>query len=440
MVNNTSSEELALAINERKVPRIFYGWYIVLASVLSNALLSGVVWGGFGAFIIPIESTFGWSRSAISGAMALRQLESGILAPFVGWIVDRIGGRAVIIGGAVTTGLGLMALGWLSVGLASFYFFFIIVAIGTSGVSHAVTWPVIISRWFDRKKGLAVGIAVTGPTIGTTLIILNTALEDQFGWRSVLGVYGIVVIVFIGLMGIIVRDRPEQLGLNPDGDPSPDSSLKHNTHFSGSVNSQGLSFRQTLRTNSFWLLSIYLGGMFISSSGFLTHEHVYFVDDLKFNAKSAAIMVTLTFAFSAIGRIGSGWLMDHIDYRFVMGGASLLMAFSFVYAQSIEITNSWLALPFILGFGISFGSNIPMRAVLASMIFGNRSLGSVIGILNGAIVGAGLIGPLMLGLIFDWQGSYSTGVGIMIGLCFALSLLPLLMKSRESLARANFHG
>ena len=115
-----------MAVNEAKKPKIFYGWYIVLASVLSNALLSGIVWGGFGAFIIPIETTFGWSRSAISGAMALRQLESGILAPFVGWVVDKFGGRLVIIGGAITTGLGLMALGWFSVGIISFYFFFII--------------------------------------------------------------------------------------------------------------------------------------------------------------------------------------------------------------------------------------------------------------------------------------------------------------------------
>ena len=422
-----------MAVDEAKKPKIFYGWYIVLASVLSNALLSGIVWGGFGAFIIPIETTFGWSRSAISGAMALRQLESGILAPFVGWVVDKFGGRLVIIGGAITTGLGLMALGWFSVGIISFYFFFIIVAIGTSGVSHAVTWPVIISRWFDRKKGLAVGIAVTGPTIGTTLIILNTALEDRFGWRSVLGVYGIVVILFVGLMGVIVRDRPEELGLNPDGDISNHEQLGSNSLQLDSVNSKGLTFQETIRTSSFWLLAIYLGGMFISSSGFLTHEHVYFVDDLKFNARDAAVMVTLTFAFSAIGRVGSGWLMDHMDYRVVMAAASLLMSFSFLYAQIFEITNSWLALPFILGFGISFGSNIPMRAVLASMIFGNRALGSVIGILNGAIVGAGLIGPLMLGIIYDWKGSYSIGIGMMLILCFSLSLVPMLMKSRQSL-------
>ena len=422
-----------MAVNEAKKPKIFYGWYIVLASVLSNALLSGIVWGGFGAFIIPIETTFGWSRSAISGAMALRQLESGILAPFVGWVVDKFGGRLVIIGGAITTGLGLMALGWFSVGIISFYFFFIIVAIGTSGVSHAVTWPVIISRWFDRKKGLAVGIAVTGPTIGTTLIILNTALEDRFGWRSVLGVYGIVVILFVGLMGVIVRDRPEELGLNPDGDISNHDQRGSNSLQRDSVNSKGLTFQETIRTSSFWLLAVYLGGMFISSSGFLTHEHVYFVDDLKFNARDAAIMVTLTFAFSAIGRVGSGWLMDHMDYRVVMAAASLLMSFSFLYAQIFEITNSWLALPFIFGFGISFGSNIPMRAVLASMIFGNRALGSVIGILNGAIVGAGLIGPLMLGIIYDWKGSYSIGIGMMLILCFSLSLVPMLMKSRQSL-------
>ena len=79
-----------------------------------------------------------------------------------------------------------------------------------------------------------------------------------------------------------------------------------------------------------------------------------------------------------------------------------------------------------------------MRAVLASMIFGNRALGSVIGILNGAIVGAGLIGPLMLGIIYDWKGSYSIGIGMMLILCFSLSLVPMLMKSRQSLTAVQF--
>ena len=415
-------------------PRVFYGWYIVGASIFTNALLAGIVWGGFGAFIIPIETTFGWGRTAVSGAIAMRQFESGLLAPVVGFVVDRFGARRIIILSAITTGLGLMALGWATTGLISFYVFFIVTAIGTSGVSHSVTWPVIISRWFQRKRGLAVGLAVTGPTIGTTLIILNTTLEEQFGWRTVIGGYGIVVTVLLVLMGMIARDRPEPYGLRPDGDPPARSEEGVGEEPAILLEDSGLSFSAVMRRGSFWLLALYLGGMFVSSSGFLMHELVYFVDDLKFSAKEAAVMVTLTFAFSAIGRIGAGWLTDRIDYRLVLSGASLLMALSFAYVLLVDVQTGWVALPFILGFGISFGSSIPMRALLGAMMFGNRALGSVVGVINGATMAAGLIGPLMLGIIFDWRGSYTLGIWIMVGLCMALAAVPFLMRSSEVLA------
>jgi len=417
-------------------PRIFYGWYIVGASIFSNALLSGIVFSGFGAFIIPIETTFGWSRSAISGALAIRQFESGLLAPGIGFVVDRFGARRIIIGGALMTGLGLMALGWLTTGIATFYFFFIIVAIGTSGISHSVTWPVIITRWFRRKRGTAIGLAVMGPTIGTALVILNTTLEEQFGWRNVIAGYGLLVAVLITLMGLIARDRPEPYGLAPDGDPpalaGSEASIRAAAHDAG-----GLTLVQVLRSPSFWLLTLYLGGMFVSSSGFLSHELPYFVDDLGFSARSAAVMVTLTFAFSAIGRIGAGTLMDRMDYRLVMAGSSVLMALSFAYAQAVDMRTGWAAQPLVIGFAVAFGANIPMRSVLGAMMFGNRSIGSVIGILNGGIVGAGLTGPLMLGLIFTWQGNYNTGVWIMLVLSMALAVVPFFMRSRRELERTR---
>ncbi len=424
----TEGETSAVAVRR---PRIFYGWYIVGASVFSNALLSGIVYSGFGAFIIPIETTFGWSRSAISGAIAIRQFESGLLAPGVGFVVDRFGARRIIIGGALTTGLGLMALGWLTNGLGTFYLFFIIVAVGTSGVSHGVTWPVIISRWFRRKRGTAIGLAVMGPTIGTGLVILNTTLEDQFGWRNVIAGYGFLVAVLLTLMGLVARDRPEPYGLLPDGDP-PLAGSETDAR-AAAVDTDGLAFAQVLRSPSFWLLTAYLGGMFISSSGFLSHELPYFVDDLGFSAQAAAVMVTLTFAFSAIGRMGAGALLDRMDYRLVMAGSSVLMALSFAYVLAVDVRTGWAAQPLVIGFAVAFGSNIPMRSVLGAMMFGSRSLGSVLGILNGGIVGAGLTGPLMLGLIFTWQGSYGMGIWIMLALSAALAVLPLLMRSRREL-------
>ena len=174
--------------------RIFFGWYMVAASIVTNTIFSAAYFQGFGVLMIPIERTFGWDRWVISAAMSLRQLESGIVSPAVGFLLDRYSARKLIFWSAVISGLGFIGLGFTS-GIVMFFLCFVVISLGASGVSHAVTWPVIISRWFRRNRGLATGLAVTGPIFGSPLVILNTQIEEAYGWRVVLFGYGAIVLV-----------------------------------------------------------------------------------------------------------------------------------------------------------------------------------------------------------------------------------------------------
>jgi len=167
-------------------PRIFFGWYMVVASVVTNTIFSAAYFQGFGVLIIPIERAFGWDRWVISAAMSLRQLESGIVSPAVGFLLDRFSARKLIFWSAVISGAGFIGLGFTT-GIVTFFLCFVVISLGASGVSHAVTWPVIISRWFRRNRGLATGLAVTGPIFGSPLVILNTQIEEAHGWRVVPG-------------------------------------------------------------------------------------------------------------------------------------------------------------------------------------------------------------------------------------------------------------
>src|SRR5919108_5469830 len=167
----------------KKRRQIFYGWYMVAASVAVNTIFSAAYFQGFGVLILPIERSFGWDRWVISAAMSLRQLESGILSPGVGFLLDRFSSRKLIFWSAVVSALGFIGLGFTN-GIVAFFLFFVIISLGASGVSHAVTWPVIISRWFRRKRGLAIGLAVTGPIFGSPIVILNTHIEEAYGWRA----------------------------------------------------------------------------------------------------------------------------------------------------------------------------------------------------------------------------------------------------------------
>src|SRR3990170_8347584 len=159
---------------------------------------------------------YGWDRWVVSAAMSLRQLESGIVSPAVGFLLDRFSARKLIFWSAVISGVGFIGLGFTT-GIVTFFLFFVVISLGASGVSHAVTWPVIISRWFRRNRGLATGLAVTGPIFGSPFVILNTQIEEAYGWRVVLFGYGILILVGITLLSMLVRDRAEPYGFSPAG-------------------------------------------------------------------------------------------------------------------------------------------------------------------------------------------------------------------------------
>src|SRR6266403_968442 len=161
-----------LAIGKSGKRQIFFGWYMVAASVLTNTIFSAAYFQGFGVLILPIERAFG---------------------------LDRFSARKLIFWSAVISGVGFIGLGFTT-GIVTFFLCFVVISLGASGVSHAVTWPVIISRWFRRNRGLATGLAVTGPIFGSPIVILNAQIVEAHGWRVVLIGYGILILVGVTLL------------------------------------------------------------------------------------------------------------------------------------------------------------------------------------------------------------------------------------------------
>lgn len=417
-----------------KKGRIFFGWYMVAASVVANTIFSAAYFQGFGVLILPIERTFGWDRWVISAAMSLRQLESGIVSPAVGFLLDRFSARKLIFWSAVISGLGFIGLGFTS-GIVMFFLCFVVISLGASGVSHAVTWPVIISRWFRRNRGLATGIAVTGPIFGSPIVILNTQIEEAYGWRVVLFGYGILILVGITLLSMLVRDRPEPYGLRPDGDPPEDSVTKE--HHAGSQRriDAGLTMHAVFRTKEFWLFTSYLSGTFAVNSAVQGHMIPYFQQDIGLSAAWAAVVMSMVFVISGIGRIGGGYLLDRMDYRLVLAVVAAMMGLGLLYLQVVPVKTVWATLPFAVMFGVSFGCLVPMRGTVGSIMFGTRTIGGILGLLQGGPIAAGVIGPFVMGLIFDVNGNYSTAIWGLIVISALMIPMSLAMGSPADLAR-----
>jgi nitrate/nitrite transporter NarK len=419
----------------KKRPKIFYGWYMVAASIAANTIFSAAYFQGFGVLIIPIERTFGWDRWVISAAMSLRQLESGILSPVVGFLLDRFSSRKLIFWSAVISALGFIGLGFTN-GIVTFFLFFAIISLGASGVSHAVTWPVIISRWFRRKRGLAIGLAVTGPIFGSPVVILNTQIEEAYGWRAVVIGYGIIILIGVTLLSMLVRDRPEPYGLRPDGDPPEEEPCtKRSIGPSARGPDTGLTLRAVLRTKEFWLFTSYLSGTFAVNSAFQVHMIPYFQQDVGLTSAWAAAVLSIVFIISGIGRVGGGYLLDTMDYRLVLAVVAAMMGFALLYLQLVDVNTASATLPFALMFGVSFGCLVPMRGAVGSIMFGTRAIGGILGILQGAPVAAGVIGPLVMGIIFDLNGNYSVAMWGLIVISALMTPLSSVMASPTELAK-----
>jgi nitrate/nitrite transporter NarK len=415
--------------------RIFYGWYLVVASVVTNTIFSAAYFQGFGVLILPIERTFGWDRWVVSAAMSLRQLESGIISPAVGFLLDRYSARKLIFWSAVISGAGFIGLGFTS-GIATFFLSFVVISLGASGVSHAVTWPVIVSRWFRRNRGLATGLAVTGPIFGSPIVILNTQIEEAYGWRMVVFGYGILILIGITLLSMLVRDRPELYGLRPDGDPAEENvAAERPTDPAPRRTDSGLTLRAVFRTKEFWLFTSYLSGTFAVNSAFQIHMIPYFQQDIGFTATWAAVVMSIVFVISGIGRIGGGYLLDRMDYRLVLAVVAGMMGFALMYLQVVPVQTVWGTLPFALMFGVSFGCLVPMRGAVGSIMFGTRTIGGVLGLLQGGPIAAGVIGPFVMGIIFDLNGNYSVGIWGLVVISILMMPLSLAMASPAELAR-----
>lgn len=423
------------ATRSLRAPRIFYGWYIVAACVTMNFYLSLVFFQGFQAFFLPISKEFHWDRATISGAFSLRQLESGLLAPLLGFTVDRWGARTIILTSVLITGVGMILLSFVT-NLWMFYGAFLVISLGASGASHGISWPVAIVSWFQRLRGRALGLACMGPVVSGPFLVTMAMLESAVGWRSAVRLLGLGVCLIGAPLALVVRSDPRRYGCLPDGDPPeqhrPDKKVPDPAN-AGGIDS-GLTVGQAVRTRGFWLLLLVLGLQFIGLSGLSVHL-IPLLEDIGYSSTQAASVLGLVYFLSGIGRFGSGIVSDWFDRRLVL---AVLLSFQVAAALSLtQIAPSalWQAGLFALFYGVGFGGTIPLRSLLIGDLFGSRAFGAIQGLIQGGAIAGGVLGPVFFGRVFDVTHSYHLALYISSAISAAAVpaafLLPLPHRSSQ---------
>ena len=384
-----------------KPRRIFYGWWIVGACFFISLYVGGVVFYGFTTLIEPLADEFGWSYTQISFAASLRGMEMGILAPFVGMLVDRWGPRRLLFGGVIITSLGLMLLS-RTTSLGTFYGAFVLLAIGMSTCSSTVLMTAV-ANWFRREIGIATGIMICGYGFSGLLIPVIVNLIDTYEWQKALTILAIGVLAVCLPMSLVVRHKPEQYGYQPDGEVS-NIATSNDLNKAQTVEAD-VGAKQAIKSRTFWHITLALLCQMLILSAVVTHVMPY-LSSIGFTRAIAGLVAAGIPLASIAGRLGLGWLGDRLDKRRVIAAALVMMCGGLLCFGFISSGATWLLVPFLILFGIGYGGANTLRASVISEFFGRRNFGAIHGIVIGIMMLGSIAGPPLAGWVFDNWGSY----------------------------------
>src|SRR5438067_2727135 len=304
----------------RHSKRLFYGWYMVAAGSAMQFLQAGLMTQSFGAYVAVLQAERGWSKTALSGAAALQQMETAILGPLLGWFIDRFGPQGMIRVGIVVFGLGLMLLSQTDT-LFTFYAAFLVIALG-SGLCGFFPVNVALIHWFERWRARALSSLSLGLALGGIFVPVIAWSLAAFGWRATAFASGVAYIL-VGLpLAWIIRRRPEDHGETIDGLPSNTEMGK--VAKEKAEQTRDFTAREALRTPAFWLISLGHGFALLVVHAVNVHAITHMKEGLGYSVAQAAFVITLM-TVGQMGGVGVGWLVgDRFEKRLVAATCMLM--------------------------------------------------------------------------------------------------------------------
>ena len=405
--------------------KIFYGWRIVGAAGALQLLQSGLLHSAFGAYVAVLVEERGWSKTALSGGAALQSLESAVLGPLLGWIIDRSGAQRMVQFGVMAFGFGFIALSTIET-LAGFYTAVVIIAIGAS-FSGYFPLTVAVVQWFERQRARALSAMGFGLALGGFMVPAVAWSMHTIGWRATAFGSG-VLIMLVGLpLSLIIKSRPEDHGETVDGvAPAPPLT-------SGLVPApmarRDFTAREALRTRAFWLLAAGHGVALLIVSAVNVHAITHMKEGLGYSVTQASLVITLMTAGQIAGVMVGYGFGDRFEKRYIAALCMLMHAAGMLlltYAQGIA-----MLIAFALVHGFAWGLRGPFMQAIRADYFGRSAIGMIMG-LSGVIIAMGQIGgPLVAGVMADLFGNYRTGFTLLAVFAGLGSLLFVLAKKPQ---------
>jgi MFS family permease len=421
---------------------VHYAW-VVMAVGFLTMLISSAALGLPGAFLRPLSREFGWTTSQISSALAIRFALFGLLGPFAAILMERYGLRRIVCMALILIAAGLLLATRMNALWQLFVLWGLVLGIG-SGLTALVLGATVANRWFERRRGLVLGILTASSATGQLIFLpLAATLIQHYGWRVAVAPIVVGCLAIAGLAFCFLRDRPQQLGLAPYGADARErmpSVAPWRPDFLEPLRALGKASRNL----TFWVLS---GTFFVcglSTSGLIQTHFISLCGDYGLAAVPAASVLAMIGAFDFVGTIGSGWLSDRFDNRKLLFWYYGLRGLSLLWLPHSDFSLYGLSL-FAMFYGLDWVATVPPTVKLASAAFDKQRGAMIFGWIFAchqlgsatAAYGAGLTRTLLLTYS---PAVYAAGIACLLA-AVAIFLVPRPGKNDRALrARSSLQS
>lgn len=429
---------LKYPIAYRILPKsVFYGWYVAVACALLMFVGVGVGYYGLPIFLKPLKEEHGWSTTQVSWAPTIYFVIAGLTAAIIGPRVDKRGPVMFMVVGTIVNGVSAAFIGLVDQ-LWQLYFVYFVFAVAY-GMSSAIAVNAIMTRWFIRRRALAMSISSTGVSLGGVVLAPVAArLITAGGLELATPLLGaLVIVIAMPVILLVISWEPSHMGLSPDGDPAGSIAVAARRTTLASQN-RSWTRDEALRTLGFWGIFIAFLLALVAQTGYIIHQ-VSFLEERLGSRNEAALTLSVTALGSIIARLLVGVFADGVEKRlltvilFVVQGTAILLI---IHTENIAAT--WVL---TLVFGLTIGNIYMMQSLLVGELFGMVSFGSIFGLVSLAgQVGSGL-GPIGVGYLHDQTGGYGVPFTVTALLTYAAAVAIVFARPpREVSALSNAVG
>ncbi len=393
-------EQEILAVTGKK-RGVFFGWWLLGAGTVVMVMQGGLYAYGFPAFFVPLAATLGTSRGALSLAFSFTRLESSLLGPIEGYMIDRFGPRGIMYIGFALLGLSFILFSFVT-SLLGFYLVFPIIALGAS-LSGFLPVITAVNNWFSRRRGLATGICSAGVNVGGVLVAMVAFSISIYGWRTTAVLIGLAIWLLGLPLTAMMRHKPQPYGYLPDGD-DPDAPPGSSAD-GGPDAEEAPDFTpmQALKTPAFWFIASAHGfSLFIVGS--VSIHQIPLLVDAGISFETAASILAFMTLVAMVGRVAGGWLGDVMGRKLILVVCFLLMSAGVIVLATAQTVPQ--AMLFAVLYGLGYGARAPILIAIRAEFFGPRNFATIMGLSQPVMVIGSFFGPIAAGFAYDAQGSY----------------------------------